>query len=483
MRKVLICALALGGFAASAHAADLSVDSMKDPLPEGPITYAGVTFYGTVDVGYGYNSNGAPPSGAFYPGEQYIMYSGKQNREAVSAITNNALSQSTIGAKIEEDIGYGFVAIGKLDTGFDPMSGELSNACASLVRNNGVATASQASGLDGSRCGQFLNGQAYGGVSNASYGTLTVGRHNSLDLDVENTYDPMGNSYALSMLGYSATIGGGIGDTETGRWDDSVKYIYQYGPAHVAGMYSSGGPDTSIWGNAYAANAGITWKGFSVDGVYTKENGAVSLGSLGANNIGAQTLAATVTDNEAWTVAGKYVYNFGGSFKDEDPGSKLTIFGGYQESQKSNSTDGYVGEASIGGYVASTLNNTPYAAGAEQTLHTVWTGAKYEMGPWAFTAAYYQYSQDNYLLSGASNTTCAEQTAHNISTGATGDKTGKNCAGADNEVSGLVDYTFNKHFDVYTGANWSNAGGGLANGFIGSSLDGVTVVSGFRLKF
>ena len=92
------------------------------------------------------------------------------------------------------------------------------------------------------------------------------------------------------------------------------------------------------------------------------------MGSLGAGNIGAQTLAATVTDNEAWTVAGKYVYNFGGSFKDEDPGSKLTIFGGYQESQKSNSTDGYVGEASIGGYVASTLNNTPYAAGAEQTL-------------------------------------------------------------------------------------------------------------------
>ena len=43
MNRLVICALALGGFAASAQAADLSLDSMKDPLPE-KISYAGVTF-------------------------------------------------------------------------------------------------------------------------------------------------------------------------------------------------------------------------------------------------------------------------------------------------------------------------------------------------------------------------------------------------------------------------------------------------------
>ena len=55
MRKLLICALALGGFAASAQAADLSVDSMKDPLPD-TLTYKGVTIYGTIDVGYAYQT-------------------------------------------------------------------------------------------------------------------------------------------------------------------------------------------------------------------------------------------------------------------------------------------------------------------------------------------------------------------------------------------------------------------------------------------
>ena len=61
VRKLLICALALGGFAASAQAADLSVDSLKDPLPE-KLSFAGVTVYGTIDVGYGYNSHGLPES-------------------------------------------------------------------------------------------------------------------------------------------------------------------------------------------------------------------------------------------------------------------------------------------------------------------------------------------------------------------------------------------------------------------------------------
>ncbi|MGA7325253.1 MAG: hypothetical protein WBX25_12365 [Rhodomicrobium sp.] len=53
MKKFLVCALALGGFAASAQAADLSLESLKDPLPE-TLTYKGVTIYGSIDVGYAY---------------------------------------------------------------------------------------------------------------------------------------------------------------------------------------------------------------------------------------------------------------------------------------------------------------------------------------------------------------------------------------------------------------------------------------------
>ena len=61
------------------------------------------------------------------------------------------------------------------------------------------------------------------GLSNKTYGTLTVGRVNSLSLDAINSYDPMGGSYAFSLLGFSGSYGG-FGDTEALRANTAVKY-------------------------------------------------------------------------------------------------------------------------------------------------------------------------------------------------------------------------------------------------------------------
>ena len=91
------------------------------------------------------------------------------------------------------------------------------------------------------------------------------------------TYDPIPGSPAFSLLGYSASAGAGAGSSESSTWDNSVKYILTYGPLHAAGMYTNGGQDTPMVGDGYGANVGVTYKGFSVDGFYTKENGAVNL--------------------------------------------------------------------------------------------------------------------------------------------------------------------------------------------------------------
>ncbi len=505
MRKLLICALALGGFAASAQAADFSVSNLKDPLPE-KISFAGVTIYGTIDAGYGYMTNGAPVSGAFYEGLNYSMYGSKQNRENISTVTNNALSQSQIGVKVEESLGMGFVALGKMDTGFNPISGEIADACASLVRNNGKATNTWTSAADGGRCGQALNGQAYGGLSNASYGTLTVGRQNSLDLDVVGAYDPMAASYALSLTGFSGGAGGGIGSTETTRWDNAVKYVYQFGPVHAGGMYSAGGADTSIQQDAYAANVGGSYKGFSADAVYTKENAAVGMSTIGIDTAaapakavgtcqlgadassttqnvcpGGDWLNASITNNEAWTIAGKYVMELGGGFKDEGPSSKVSFFGGYQHTDMSNPGHTVAaGTATIGGYQMWTVNNQPFGIGSTKTVQTEWAGAKYETGPWAFTGAYYHLSQNNYVARSLTGS-LTSPTAAACTTTSTNSQKG-NCSGDTNVVSGLVDYTFSKHFDVYAGAAWSNVTDGLAGGFV-DGTENTTVVTGLRLKF
>ena len=231
----------------SGSCSDLSVNSVKDALPavpDGPISWHGVTFYGTINVGYAYQTNGRP-LGYMVSDLEYMPF-GLVTRnltgQSLSTLTASALEQSKVGLKIEEDIGYGLQAVGKLDTGFDPMTGELSDGCKSVLVNSGIPYARQTSNSDSARCGQAFNNVAYGGLSSPLFGTLTVGRQQSLQLETLGRYDPMSLSYAFSVLGYSGAAAG-MGSTQGTRWDNSVKYIFTYGPFHPAGMYADGGSE------------------------------------------------------------------------------------------------------------------------------------------------------------------------------------------------------------------------------------------------
>jgi len=450
VRKLLICALALGGFAASAQAADLSVDSLKDPLPE-KLSFAGVTVYGTIDVGYGYQEHGYPISSSFYE-LNYPMNSNTPPK-SLSTLNNNAMSQSMVGVKVEESLGMGFVALGKMETGFNPLSGELADACKSLIQKSTNANVSSG---DGSRCGQFFNGQAYGGLSNSSYGTLTVGRQNSFMTDGVGTYDPNHGSYAFSYIGYTGSSAAGIGSTETARWDNSVKYLYQFGPVHAGAMYAKGGDGSSIQDDAVGGNAGFAWKGLAVDAYYTKENGSVNaIAGVAATN----SLTYNISNNEAYSIMGKYTYDLGGSFKDDAPSAKVTVFGGYVHTDMTNpdkTQDSYKNSHTIGGYLLSGVNVGESPFGTTKTLQTYWAGATYETGPWAFTGAWYRLNQNDYTGFGAT------------------------VAGGNlDEISGVVDYKFNKHFDVYSGVSYIDYSGNWQK----TTHDNVNVATGLRLKF
>jgi predicted porin len=484
LRKLLVCALALCGLAASAQAADLGLDSMRDPLPDA-LTFKGVTVYGAIDVGYAYQTHGAPLSGAGPAPLNFDMFGSPQNNKAISTIASNGLSQSFVGVKFEESIGMGWTVLGKAETGFVPTSGEVADGCATLVRNFGKDVFHQVSAGDSSRCGQFFNGPLYVGVSNAAYGTLTVGRQNSLDIDLLANYDPMALSYAFSLVGFSSTVGGGVGATEDARWDNSVKYIYQYGPVHASVMYADGGQDTSIHTGAIAGGAGFTWRGFSADAVYTKENGAIRASTPSVLTFGDKSIAATGTDISAWTVGAKYTFDVpslgfgslkdgGCGFKDDCAGAKLTFFGGYQRSDSANPTDLiHVGDTTVGGYTFSSVDNNAFTT--DKILQTVWAGAKYELpSGWSFTGAYYHFDQGSIVSDGL---TCAQKTAKVT----VGEKVGSNCSGNIDMGAFLVDYAFNKHFDVYGGVNYSTADGGLASGDLQNNS--FLFMTGARLRF
>ena len=175
-----------------------------------PLTWYGVTVYGTIDVGGGYQTHGAAFDPNIQSGASYLIQ--KMNRVAMWGLAPNALSQSNIGIKGNEPFAPGLSFVFQLEAGFDPYSLRLANSPASMASNIGVPVTAQTTNADSSRADQFYNSVGYLGVSSDVYGTLTIFRQNSLTLDGVLAYDPMGGSYAFSPIGFNGTTCG-AGDT------------------------------------------------------------------------------------------------------------------------------------------------------------------------------------------------------------------------------------------------------------------------------
>jgi predicted porin len=480
MKKVYICAIALCGAVTSAQAADFDFSSFKAP-PSDALTWKGITVYGAIDVGYGYQSHGLGVSSALYSGQMYnivgntLPATGPSRAHPTSTLTENALTVSFIGVKLEESIGADWKVLANLDTGFNPLSGRLGDACASIIEGtNALVNKTAVAPLgDGTRCGQYINGEAYGGVSNPTYGTLKVGRLLSLPASTLGAFDPQAGSIALSLLGWAGAAGAGMGSTETARWDNSIKYSYEYGPVHGAVMYTNGGQGTANHGAGYAGSLGATYKGFSVEGYYASENGAVNLqaGTLTGNDVN-QTIYY-LSNNQSFGLVGKYVFEFGGGGKD-NAASKLTFSGGYVHTDMIGAGPGLGLSAgtTIGGYQLTQegLNFT-----STRTLQTLFFGGKYETGPWTIAAAWYRLTQNSF-------------TEQNMLVGTGGCSVNTfACAGAAGVYSALVDYAFNKHVDAYGGVSYSDDSGGLAHSSLSGGANGftnnLTVLSGVRLRF
>ena len=171
-KKALAIALAMTGLASTAYAADWTPPKVPDPIPDN-LTWYGITPIGALDLGYAYQTNGRP-LGNVVSGLEFAPFTTTRNYtgQAISTIAHSGLQQSFIGVKVEEPLGAGWAAIARADTGVDPLKGQLSDGCSSFIANAGVVYTQQNSNADSGRCGQAINGQLWGGISNKQYGTL-----------------------------------------------------------------------------------------------------------------------------------------------------------------------------------------------------------------------------------------------------------------------------------------------------------------------
>ncbi|MBV8239437.1 MAG: porin, partial [Hyphomicrobiales bacterium] len=145
------------------------------------LTWYGITLYGVIDAGYGYQTQGAPLDPRSPPGASYLVQ--KTNRGPRWDLAPNGLQNSFIGIKGTEPIGWNTSVVFALDAGFDPYSLKLSNGPGSAAHNAGIPQDQQTAWASSSRAGQWYNGNGYVGVSSPSFGTLTVFRQNSLTYD------------------------------------------------------------------------------------------------------------------------------------------------------------------------------------------------------------------------------------------------------------------------------------------------------------
>jgi predicted porin len=474
--KILMASTAAIALCGAAQAADLPVYTKAPPPPlapvscssavqfvvtDCPLTAYGITVYGVIDMGVGYQSHGVPFNPHIVSGVTELVQ--KTSRpHSMWLQTPGGLTQSNIGIKGVERIAPGWNFVFDLNFGFNPYSLTAANGPKSFLDNNGIPLALQSSNADSNRAGQFYNGVGYAGFSSPTYGTITFGRQNSLELDGIAAYDPMGLSYAFSVIGWSGTSGGG-GRTEDARISTAAKYRvdvgdnwFRLGAIYQVGGYDQNNGTQGEWGAQIGKdfNFGAYGK-LSLDAIYTVDKGAVSSSALtpAQNLLFPGTIAATISDENSVMLLAKYTYR------------QLKLYGGYEYIDYSNpSSPVTAGFTGIAGIPFAFANITQTAFFHDEHLQIMWTGARY-----AFTQnfdagiAYYHYDQNSFGKAFC-NTTAAPT-----------------CAGTLDAVSFNVDWQFAKKFDLYAGMMYSAVHNGLASGY--QVFNNFAPTAGLRFRF
>ncbi len=446
------------------------------------LTWQGITVYGIVDTGVGWQSHGAPWDPKSAVGSSYLIQ--KQNRGPIWTLAPNALSNSFIGIKGTEPIGGNVSVVFALDAGFDPYSLQFSNGPGSIAASNGVPQNLQSSYSDSSRAGQWYNGQGYVGVSSPTYGTLTVFRQNSLTLDAVFDYDPFGASYAFSPLGFQGITCGG-GNTQNCRHSTSLKYRINFlDHFRAAAVWQFGGyGENNASNGAYQFGVGAdipTWGKdvLSFDAIYSHVRDSVALAlAPGTNNAFGmpippflpETLTATLSNNTAAMFVAKYTTG------------PLKLYAGYEHIRYTAPSDPQTAFTDIAGnflclncqaFNNTNINNTAFGVNGlgNKVLQIMWTGAKYAVrDDLDVIGAYYHYIQNSFFGTPTGGPAFCSNSSHS------------QCAGTYDAISVAVDWRFAPKWDAYFGMMFNQVHGGLGFGFFQHSNIDPTV--GVRFRF
>jgi predicted porin len=455
----------------------------------------GVRFYGTIDVGASYQTNGTPANK--YLGGQFFL--GKASNGPLFLAVPNALSASNIGFQIKEPLGAGWSFVGQVEAGFDPISLHLLNGVHSVFDSIGTPLANQTAFGDSNSQGAFYNDLGFTGVSHDTWGTLTFFRQNDLLQDAVLSYDPMGVAAAFSPFGFFGSFAGG-GVTENRRDTTAIKYRVNLANWHLGAYGQVGGYDEGngarggVQGDVgadYHVGPGL----LSADVIGGWKKDAVSLGNGLAGqtdqfgnpinvNVGGtlfngaaiNTLSSVISNNMSVMALTKYQVD------------RWRLYAGYERIEFANPSDpGITSFTDIAGDLicanCQQINGTNITTNF-YNVHKIdqlaYVGATYSLtDSLDVTAAYYHEWQNDFSGGGlvvndkaqnATGFTCAQ-----VST------VSSKCQGTKDTVSALLDWRFAPKWDTYIGTNYNRNTGGDLNGYL--QKDEWATTGGVRFRW
>jgi len=472
MKKLALSAAIVLGLAGTAYADDMPIPTKAPPAPAAPavvpsctnfwdfvatacpLSWYGITVYGTIDTGFGWEQHSMQFNPSFGPTEFYAL--AKDSNISRWQYSPNAIQQSVIGIKGIEPVGGQTSFIWTFEMGFQPFTA-LADAPGTVYGQRSIPLwplGNQLANGDGGRYGAWYNsGIGFAGFTNPVWGTLTVGRQNTLALDGVIAYDPMGGSYAFSNIGFFGATAG-LGDTEDARLTTALKYRENIGNLRIAALWQFGGYQQDNGANgAYEAQIGGDIPNFIIPGgtlsldaigSYVRDAVAVSLAGIVPGPLD-QIFTATISDNTAYMALAKYKV------------SQWTLYSGIEWMRFAPPSNLYTSFTDVAGdfvcagcqaFNFTNISNTAYDLGAKHQI-SWWAGAKYSVTKdLDIIGAYYDQYYDTFDKQAGCQTNPAFVSS--------------NCHGSQQIISALIDWRFAPKWDLYLGNEYSNWANGAA---------------------
>lgn len=433
----------------------------------------GVTFYGTVDVGVGYQTHGLPASDYFPQGLSYLTQ--KYNREPLWQLAPSPLGTSNIGFRGAYNIASDVKFIFQVEAGFNPYTFKLLDGPKSVLENVGRPLNQQTAYGDSARAGQLYNSLGFLGFATPAYGALTFFRQTALSSDTMFAYDPLASTAFSGLAVTTSTTGAGVPRTQ--RSNTAIKYKIEQNGIRAGLYYQVGGYEYGNGSNGIVqTQIGADFRNFgpgilSIDGIYSYAKDAFIIGNGGGTvspdgtplTFPPQALGATISNNTAWIGVAKYAIG------------DLSLFAGY-EFLKYGAPSQVATRLEIEDNIwfnTTATSGTAYSglpgSGRSKHVQIMWIGGRYALTPDVDIAAgVYHYIQNDFFVATAT-ANCSIPTART------------QCAGTMNTAAALIKWRFAPKWETYFGIQYSELNGGYASGAMARNNLDPTV--GLRFRF